>query len=93
MTKNKFILVLCLIFVSHYSWGQAYSGDIFSAYDNVESNRSITRAWRDIAQITYIEDIEYDPYDASSIVSSVAKFVYYDPLESSYKVAEFDNSY
>ena len=63
------------------------------AQQDVKSNKSITRAWKNQAQITYIEDIEYDPYDASTIVSSTIKFVYYDPTGTTYTVAEFDNSY
>lgn len=93
MTINKFILAICLIFVSTYCLGQVNSVDLFAAQNNVESNKSITRAWKNRAQITYIEDIEYDPYDASTIVSSAVKFVYYDPQYSTYQVAEFDNRY
>ena len=74
-------------------WGQGAYDEILSAPENTETTKSITRAWRDNAQITLIQTIEYNPYNADEIVSITAKFVYYDPTCNEYKVAEFDNSY
>ena len=93
-TTRNYIYAISLVLFACTCWGQpSYHGDLFSAPSAVESNKSITRIWNNKAQITYIEDIEYDPFDASTIVSSTAKFVYFDPLENFYKVAEFDNSH
>ena len=92
-TNFKYFIAILLTFAAQSGYGQVYFGDLFTAQQDVESNKSITRAWKNQAQITYIEDIEYDPYDASTIVSSTIKFVYYDPTGTTYKVAEFDNSY
>lgn len=90
MKKNVFLL---LLLVTVCSWGQMPYEELLAAREGTGATRSITRAWKDKAQITYIQNIEYDPYNADVMVSSIGKFVYYDPSEEEYRVAEFSNLY
>ena len=86
------VLLVALLMPMCAVWGQGVYDEVLSAPESTATTKSITRAWKDNVQITCIEDIEYDPYYAGVILSSTAKFVYYDPTENEYRVAEFDNS-
>ena len=86
-------LFIALLVSQGVAFGQGAYEEVLSAPENSKTTKSITREWKDNAQITYIQNIEYDPYNADVILSSTAKFVYYDPTGNVYKVAEFDNSY
>ena len=89
LLKFSLLFTILLVMPPGEIWGQW----ILSAPENTETTRSITRAWGNKAQITFIQDIEYVPYYANVILNSTAKFVYFDPNEDLYRVAEFDNSY
>lgn len=86
------ILFVTLLMPMCAVWGQGVYDEVLSTPESTEATKSITRAWGDNAQITYIENIEYAPFYPDVINSISAKFVYYDPTENEYKVAEFDNS-
>lgn len=86
------ILFVTLLMPMCAVWGQGVYDEVLSTPESTEATKSITRAWGDNAQITYIENIEYAPFYPDVINSITAKFVYYDPTENEYKVAEFDNS-
>ena len=86
------ILFVTLLMPMCAVWGQGVYDEVLSTPESTEATKSITRAWGDNAQITYIENIEYAPFYPDVINSITAKFVYYDPTENVYKVAEFDNS-
>jgi hypothetical protein len=73
------ILFIALLMPVCAVWGQGAYDEILSAPENTETTKSITRAWRDNAQITLIQTIEYNPYNADEIVSITAKFVYCEP--------------
>lgn len=94
MKDLKFsILFIVLLMLMGEALGQGTYNEILSTPESTEATKSITRAWKDNAQITYIEDIEYAPFYPDVINSITAKFVYYDPTEENeYLVAEFDNS-
>ena len=87
------LLIALLVLSPGEVWGQGTYEGVWSAPHNTETTRSITRAWGNKAQITFIQDIEYDPYYANVILNSTAKFVFSDPNEDLYRVAKFDNSY
>ena len=87
----KRLIIILAFFTAYYSWGQNPYDEIIKAPEKSETTQSITRAWKDNAQITYIENIEYNPYNANEIISSNASFVYYNPSDNVYKVAEFSN--
>ena len=89
--RIKHYIILCAMLAAYSSWGQGLYDELLRASQSTETTISITRAWKGNAQITYIQDIEYDPYNADEITGSTAKFVYYDPMGNIYKVAEFDN--
>ncbi|MBQ6069346.1 MAG: hypothetical protein IJK84_07585 [Bacteroidales bacterium] len=94
MKKMKFSILFTILLLSLCgAWGQSVYNEVFSAPENTTTTNSITRAWGSKAQITYIEEIEYNPYYGDEIISFTSKFVYYDPTDNEYKVAEFDNSY
>ena len=87
------ILFIVLLMLMGEVLGQGTYNEILSTPESTEATKSITRAWGDNAQITYIENIEYAPFYPDVINSITAKFVYYDPTEENeYLVAEFDNS-
>ena len=92
MKMKKFVF-LYILFAAYSTWGQGIYKELWQATHSTETTKSITRACKGNAQITYIQNIEYNPYNSDEIISSTAKFVYYDPSGNEYKVAEFDNSY
>ena len=87
----KKIIILLAVLVAYSSWGQNSYSELLKAPKDTATTLSITRTWKDNVQITYVQNIEYNPYNLNEIISSTAKFVFYNPTDNNYKVAEFDN--
>ena len=73
MKDLKFsILFIVLLMLMGEALGQGTYNEILSTPESTEATKSITRAWKDNAQITYIEDIEYAPFYPDVINSITA---------------------